>query len=240
MKKIIITLIITLLSTMTLAAESIELLKAKVDLNDHASLKRGAEHYVSYCLGCHSTKYIRYLRLARDFEVPEEEILQGVAPSGAGIYDKMLNAMNSHDANKWFGIEPPDLSLVARSRGADWINTYLRSFYNDTSKPLGTNNTVFPDVGMPNMLWQLQGEQNPVYVTQDQQKKIAHLTNDGKGTLSPQEFDQFVNDLVNFLVYVSEPTQVKREAMGKYVLFFILMFTVIAYLLKKEYWRDVH
>ncbi len=240
MKKLIITLVITLLSSVSFAAEDVKLLQAKIDLSDDASLARGAEHYVTYCLGCHSIKYMRYLRLARDFDIAEDKILKDVAPTGAGIYDKMNSAMNAHDARKWFGTEPPDLSLVARSRGADWINTYLRSFYTDSSKPMGSNNTVFPDVGMPNMLWQLQGEQHPVYKMVDQKQLIDHLSNDGKGTLTPEQFDQFVTDLVNFLVYASEPAQLERQEMGKYVLFFILMFLVIAYLLKKEYWRDVH
>ncbi len=241
MKNLIISLLIALLSSsVSLAAENVKLEKADIDLGDKQALERGAGHYVTYCMGCHSIKYIRYLRLSRDFDIPEKTILEDVAPIGAGIYDKMLNAMNAHDAKKWFGIEPPDLSLVARSRGADWIKTYLKSFYTDSTKPMGANNIVFPDVGMPNMLWQLQGEQHPVYKMENQKQIIEHLTNDGSGQLSPEQFDDFVDELVNFLVYASEPAQVERQEMGKYVLFFILMFTVIAYLLKKEYWKDIH
>jgi ubiquinol-cytochrome c reductase cytochrome c1 subunit len=240
MKNLILSLLFALLPLTAQAAGEIELQEATVDLADHASLERGAEHYVNYCLGCHAIKYIRYLRISRDFDIPEQEILKEVAPVGAGIYDKMLSAMNAHDARKWFGTEPPDLSLIARSRGADWLNTYLKSFYTDAKAPTGSNNTVFPDVGMPNMLWQLQGEQTPVYAIVNKKQVIDHLENTGKGKLSEEEFDLFVNDLVNFLVYVSEPAQLERESMGKYVLFFIFMFLFVAYLLKKEYWKDVH
>ena len=155
MKNLILPLLLLLLPLNLFAAGDVDLQKADIDLSDDAALERGAEHYVAYCLGCHSVKYIRYLRLSRDFDIPEEEILKKVAPVGAGIYDKMISAMNAHDARKWFGTEPPDLSLIARSRGADWIYTYLKSFYTDTKAPTGSNNVVFPDVGMPNMLWQL-------------------------------------------------------------------------------------
>lgn len=240
MKNLIFPLLLLLLPLNLYASGNIELQQADIDLSDDASLERGAEHYVTYCLGCHSVKYIRYLRLSKDLEIPEDEILKKVAPIGAGIYDKMLSAMNAHDSRKWFGTEPPDLSLVARSRGADWIYTYLKSFYSDAKAPTGSNNLVFPDVGMPNMLWQLQGEQAPVFKMVDQQQIIDHLEKTTTGTLSDEEFDLFVNDLVNFLVYVSEPAQLERESMGKYVLFFILMFLAVAYLLKKEYWKDIH
>lgn len=240
MKNLILPLLLLLLPLNLYASGDIDLQKADIDLSDDASLERGAEHYVAYCLGCHSVKYIRYLRLSKDLEIPEDEILKKVAPIGAGIYDKMLTAMNAHDSRKWFGTEPPDLSLVARSRGADWIYTYLKSFYADPKAPTGSNNLVFPDVGMPNMLWQLQGEQAPVFNMVDKQQIIDHLEKANPGTLTDEEFDLFVNDLVNFLVYVSEPAQLDRKSMGKYVLFFIFMFLIVAYLLKKEYWKDIH
>ncbi|MCX7088884.1 MAG: cytochrome c1 [Methylococcales bacterium] len=240
MKNLIFSLLLVLLPLNSYAAGDVDLQSADIDLTDTASLERGAEHYVSYCLGCHAVKYIRYLRLSRDLDIPEKEVLKEVAPVGAGIYDKMQSAMNAHDARKWFGTEPPDLSLIARSRGADWINTYLKSFYTDAKAPTGSNNTVFPEVGMPNMLWQLQGEQTPVYTMVDKRQVLDHLENDGKGTLTEEEFDLFVNDLVNFLVYASEPAQLERQKMGKYVLFFIFMFLIVAYLLKKEYWKDIH
>ncbi|MCK5729150.1 MAG: cytochrome c1, partial [Methylococcales bacterium] len=141
---------------------------------------------------------------------------------------------------KWFGTPPPDLSLIARSRGADWLYTYLKSFYADDTRAIGTNNLTFEDVGMPNVLWKLQGIQKAIHKEVDGRQVIDKLVLESAGTLSPKEFDQFSNDLVNFLVYVGEPTQVQRQSMGKYVLFFLMMFIVLAYLLKREYWKDVH
>ncbi len=240
MKKLLQTCLLLLMPLGVFASAGIELEEADIDLSNKKSLENGAHLYVQYCLGCHSTKYIRYLNIADDFEIDQEEILAKVAPDGAGIYDKMLTAMNDHDAKKWFGTTPPDLSLIARSRGADWLYSYLKGFYIDTKKPLGVNNAVFPDVGMPNPLWQLQGTQEAVYENVDGQDIITELTLVEQGTISPEEFDQAVNDIVNFLVYAGEPFQEKRRSMGKYVLFFIMMFGIIAYLLKREYWKDIH
>lgn len=239
MKRLIHTLCL-LLPLAVQAAGEIELQEADIDLTDNASLQRGAQYYVTYCLGCHSVKYIRYLSIAHDFDAPEEKVLKDIAPEGAGIYDKMLTAMNEHDANRWFGTKPPDLSLIARSRGADWLFTYLKSFYVDKSRPFGTNNAIFKDVGMPNVLWKLQGEQKPRYKKENGQKIIQELVTQESGTMSSQQFDRLTNDLVNFLVYAAEPNQLERKSMGKYVLIFIILFGVIAYFLKKEYWKDVH
>ncbi len=240
MKKILQTCLLLLMPLGVFASAGIELEEADIDLSNKKSLENGAHLYVQYCLGCHSTKYIRYLNIADDFEIDQAEILEKVAPDGAGIYDKMLTAMNGHDAKKWFGTTPPDLSLIARSRGADWLYSYLKGFYIDTKKPLGVNNAIFPDVGMPNPLWQLQGTQEAVYEEVDGQNVITELTLIEQGTMTPEQFDQAVNDIVNFLVYAGEPFQEKRRSMGKYVLFFIFMFGIIAYLLKREYWKDVH
>jgi ubiquinol-cytochrome c reductase cytochrome c1 subunit len=241
MKNLITVILFMMLSFGVFASEDIQLETADADVTDKESLQRGAQHFVTYCLGCHSIKHIRYLRLAIDFDLDNKKVLKDIAPEGANIYDKLYSAMNAHDAEKWFGIQPPDLSLIARSRGPNWLYSYLKGFYIDVAKPpLGVNNAVFKDVGMPNVLWQLQGQQEPVYKTVDGQKVIDKLVLKEPGTLSEQEFDRFVNDLVNFLVYVGEPVKLERESMGKYVLFYIFMFLVIAYLLKKEYWKDLH
>lgn len=240
MKKLI-TLLLLLLPLSVFASAAVDLQEADIDVSDSASLQRGAKTFVTYCLGCHSAKHIRYKRIAIDLDIKDETVLKEIAPVGAAIYDQMHSAMNGHDANKWFGTTPPDLSLIARSRGADWLYSYLKGFYVDKSKPLGVNNTVFEDVGMPNMLWQLQGLQTPIYKTGDNGEKVVDgLEITEEGTLSEEEFDRTVNDLVNFLVYVGEPVQLERERLGKYVLFFLFMFFGIAYLLKKEYWKDVH
>ena len=238
MKKLIIILLLTL-SFGAIANEEIELQSARIDLSNNESLQRGAKHFVTYCLGCHSAKHIRYLRIAIDVGADPQKVLKEIAPEGASIYDQLHSAMNKHDAEKWFGTQPPDLSLIARSRGADWLYSYLKSYYVDTTKPLGVNNLVFKDTAMPNPLWQLQGEQHA-----EQRKTIygeyTKLVVEEHGTLSEKDFDLFVNDLVNFLVYVGEPVQLERQRLGKYVILFLLLFLVIAYLLKKEYWQDVH
>jgi len=239
MKKILSTLFF-LLSFSVHASSGVELEDADINLTDTASLERGAKYYVTYCLGCHSAKHIRYKRIAKDLNLDEAEILKNVAPLGAGIYDQLHSAMNAHDAEKWFGTTPPDLSLIARSRGADWLYSYLKGFYLDDGKPTGVNNAVFKDVAMPNVFWQLQGTQTAVTKLVDGQEIITELKMEHPGQLSAKEFDKLVNDLVNFLVYVGEPVQLERQTMGKYVLFFILMFIAVAYLLKKEYWKDVH
>jgi ubiquinol-cytochrome c reductase cytochrome c1 subunit len=240
MKKIIQTLFLLLPLSTFAAGGGVVLQHADVDLNDFASIQKGAKHYVTYCLGCHSAKYMRYKRIAMDLQIDENIVLAEIAPEGANIYDPMLTAMNEHDSKKWFGVNPPDLSLIARVRGADWLYTYLKGFYADKSKPFGTNNTVFKDVGMPNMLWKLQGIQTAQIQSVKGEDVVTHLKLTEKGSLSNKEFDKTVNELVNFLVYVGEPIQLERKRLGKYVLFFLLMFTVIAYLLKKEYWKDVH
>jgi ubiquinol-cytochrome c reductase cytochrome c1 subunit len=238
MKKLTTLLILLILSFGTYASEGVELQEADVDLSDKASLLRGAKHFVTYCLGCHSIKHVRYLRIALDTHADEKEVLTDIAPLGANIYDSLHSAMNKHDSEKWFGTQPPDLSLVARSRGADWIYSYLKSYYTDDKRPFGVNNLVFEDTAMPNPLWQLQGEQHS-FIKKTIYGDETELVLEKPGTLSEKEFDQMVNDLVNFLVYVGEPGQLERESMGKYVLIFLFMFTILAYLLKKEYWQDV-
>lgn len=238
MKKLTTLLLLLILSFGTYASEGVELQEADVDVGDKASLLRGAKHFVTYCLGCHSIKHIRYLRIALDTHTDEKEVLKDIAPLGASIYNQLHTAMNKHDAEKWFGTQPPDLSLIARSRGANWLYSYLKSYYSDTTRPFGVNNLVFEDTAMPNPLWQLQGEQHSVIRKTIYGDEID-LVLEKPGTLSEKEFDQMVNDLVNFLVYVGEPSQLERESMGKYVLIFLFIFTALAYLLKKEYWQDV-
>jgi ubiquinol-cytochrome c reductase cytochrome c1 subunit len=178
--------------------------------------------------------------MALDFGVDEKQVVKDIAPEGASVYDQLYTAMNKPDAEKWFGVQPPDLSLIGRSRGADWLYSYLKGFYGDKTKPLGTNNIVFKDVGMPNVFWQVQGLQKPVFHRVDGQEQIEKLVITEPGKLTEEEFDLLVNDLVNFLVYVGEPVQLERQRLGKYVLFFLLIFSVIAYKLKKEYWKDIH
>lgn len=238
MKNLMTLILLLTLSFGVAASEAIELQEADIDLSDNESLQRGAQHFVTYCLGCHSAKHMRYLRFALDAEVDQKKVLKDIAPEGASIYDQIHSAMNKHDAEKWFGVQPPDLSLIARSRGADWLYSYLKSYYLDESRPFGVNNLVYEDTAMPNPLWQLQGEQH-AEVRKTIYGEYTKLVLEETGKLSEKEFDVFVNDLVNFLVYVGEPVKLERERIGKYVIIFLLMFLVIAYLLKKEYWKDV-
>lgn len=241
MKTLSITILLLVFSLGVAAEESMDLQQANFDPEDRASILQGAKTFVKYCLGCHSIKHIRYLRIAKDFNIDDKKVLAEVAPQGASIYDQMHTAMNAHDSAKWFGVEPPDLSLISRSRSADWLYSYLKSFYTDPSKPLGANNLIFKDVGMPNVFWQVQGEQKAIFTTEDDgQQVFDKLVIDKPGTMTEEEFDTMVNDLVNFLVYVGEPVKLERERIGKYVLFYLFMFLLLAYLLKKEYWKDVH
>lgn len=225
--------------------EGHHLYKADVDISDKASLQRGARIFVNYCMGCHSAAYMRYNRMGDDLGI-EESILQsnlmfGTDKSG----DTMTIAMQKDDAEKFFGTAPPDLSVNARSRGADWLFTYFMTFYRDDSRPFGVNNLAFKDVAMPHVLWELQGIQKPVYKTVQkedgsQREVIDHLELETPGTLDSDGYQNTVNDLVNFLVYVGEPAQIQRRSVGVIVILYLLVLLVIVYLLKKEFWKDIH
>lgn len=240
MKKLIALLLFMQPLLIHAAANGIALDKVNIDISDSEALMRGANHYVKYCLGCHSAKHIRYSRIAKDFDLSKNQIMT-IAPEGAGIYDPMYSAMDADDGEKWFGgAVAPDLSLIARSRGADWLYTYLRTFYADESKYLGTNNLTFKNVGMPNVLYNLQGRQELIFKNIGNSQINTGIQITQAGTMSKAEFNQFTKELVSFLVYVGEPSKLERIALGKYVLLFILLFIFVAYLLKKEYWKDIH
>ena len=244
--KTLLGLIIVLLASQTMAASSQHKLEsATIDLGNKPSLQRGAKYFVNYCLSCHSAKQLRYSRMAKDLEIPSELVELNLMFTGEKIFDGMDISMRAKDAEKWFGVNPPDLSLIARSRGADWLYTYLKSFYVDASRPFGVNNTLFPMVGMPHVLSDLQGLQEPVYIDVKREdgsvkQVIEKLEIVQPGKMTPREYDQAMNDLVNFMVYMGEPAQMERKAMGWKVLAFILLMIVIFYYLKKEYWKDIH
>ncbi len=239
--KIFFALVITALSFHAQAVESlVPLESADVDVFELKSVERGAGYFVDYCMGCHSLKHLRYSRLAKDLKLSEADLRKNVMAEGAKIHDSLLSAMDPEDAAKWFGLAPPDLSLVARARGADWLYSYLKGFYVDpASKTTGVNNAFFKDVAMPNVFWELQGLQKPVLKKLDGSEGIVKLENVGGGSMSPKEFDQAMLDLVNFLVYASEPGQFDRLRLGKYVIFALLILAVILFKLKKEYWKDI-
>ena len=211
-------------------------------LDDRASLQRGAQLYINYCSGCHSLKYLRYSRMGDDLGLSEDEVMQNLNISGVKYGETIPTSMTPAHADKAFGKMPPDLSLISRVRGSDWIYTYLKSFYLDESRPVGWNNTLFPNVSMPNPLWQMQGLQVPVLGKPDAagDAHVERLELRQPGTMDAQAFDQSVRDITAFLEYAGEPAALKRQGMGVWVILFLAAFCLIAYMLKIEYWRDVH
>ena len=240
--------LVILLLPMSLAMASssgAHLDSANIQIEDKESIKRGAETFVGYCLNCHSAALMRYSRIGQDLGMSEDEVREQLITTGAKIGSVMEVAIDSADAKRWFGSTPPDLSVIARARGVDWLYTYLRSFYRDESRPWGVNNTAFKDVGMPHVLWELQGLQAPVMervVDENgtEQDVITGFKLVQPGKLSVQEYDEVVRDLVTFLAYLGEPSKLQRLALGKWVLLFLAVFLVLVYLLKKEYWKDIH
>ncbi len=271
MKNIFISLTLVLASTFTLAAGSnFPLMDFTPELKDKAALQRGAQTYVNYCFGCHSMKYMRYGRLAADLGIPDELAEEFFIFDGSKVGGLMQTPVPAKTAKKWFGAAPPDLTLVSRARGEKWLYTYLKTFYVDPSRPYGYNNLLFKDVGMPNVLQTLQGDQAcaPAWaIAENGGVKRDPVTNEnvpdasqpcartahveGTGSLSEEEFDQVIKELVSFMVYAGEPVKLynrtflgmdlsEREVYGVYALLFLAFFGVFAYLLNREYWKDIH
>jgi ubiquinol-cytochrome c reductase cytochrome c1 subunit len=241
MNKIKIFILIFLLAPLVaFAAEpGMPLDEAPIDPTDNESLQRGAETFVNYCLTCHGASYMRYNR-HRDIGFSESEILDKLVLTDQKTGDLMLSAMRDKEGEEWFGVVPPDLSVTARARGADWLYSYLRAFYRDDSTVSGWNNLVFDRVAMPHVLWQLQGEQELVIEAADNAKEKKTLQLKVPGTLTPDEYDQYVADLVNYMVYLSEPVANYRKELGMYVMLFLFFMLGLTYALKREYWKDVH
>jgi ubiquinol-cytochrome c reductase cytochrome c1 subunit len=260
MKKQLIALVFALVPSVVLAAPGgYPLESAEVDLRDKAELQDGARTFVNYCMGCHSAQYQRYERVANDLDIPAELMMENlVFPESALIGEHMKIGMRPEDSKRWFGAAPPDLTNVARVRGEDWLYTYLKTFYDDPSRPLGTNNKVFANVGMPNVLAELQGRQvigcKAMPVKEDGKIQKDPLTGDtmmdeqcdvltvveGTGVQSEEEFDTTVRNLTAFLAYSGDPIKLERHRIGAYVLLYLAFFFIFAYLLKREYWKDVH
>ena len=249
MKKIIHTLLLAalLLPGLSFASSgSGPLYHVDIDPSDKASLQRGMKYFVNYCLNCHSASYMRFNRAGRDLGISDDIMIENLMFNAEKVGETMSIAMDPKDAKKWFGTTPPDLSVAARTKreGADWLYTYLLTFYVDEKRPFGVNNLKFKDVGMPHVLWELQGLQKPVY------KKMMH---DGKeveefdgfelvqaGSMTDKEYKSMVRDLVNYIAYMSEPSKSKRTSMGIWVLLFLVVFFLVAYPMKKEFWKDIH
>lgn len=209
--------------------------QANANDTDMASLQRGARDFTAYCLGCHSLKYERWSRLAQDLKIPTALLVKDLIPPGEAPTDYIISPMIDADAEKWFGKDPPDLSLMAPARDPNYIYQYLKTFYVDSDRPTGANNMAYPDSAMPDVVASLEGLKIAVYKGQvfDHFKVIA------PGSMTPQQFDQFANDISNFLDYVGDPEQATRHATGIWVILFLLVFTWLAWLLKREFWKDV-
>jgi ubiquinol-cytochrome c reductase cytochrome c1 subunit len=250
---------ITLAAPLAAAAAEggpLDRLPANVNPNDLVSLQRGAHAYINYCMGCHSVAFMRYSKL-QEFGLSEKQVRDNLIFTGAKVGEPMKTGVDPRESKEWFGAAPPDLSVIARSRsshagsGADWLYTYLRSFYRDSSRPTGWNNTVYPNVGMPHVLWQLQGVQalktEEVFIPAGSGKKedarrteVQKLVLEKPGTIKSADYDRMVADLVNFLVYVGEPARQLRIDLGMWILMVLAVLIVLSYLIKKEYWKDVH
>ncbi|MDR5898079.1 cytochrome c1 [Halomonas vilamensis] len=255
MKKQLFALLFTLLPLTAFAAGGASVpYSMDPDLSNKESLQNGMKLYVNYCMGCHSMEHQRFARTAEDIGIPQDLVEQNlIFSSDLAFNDQMHIAMNSEDAETWFGVAPPDLSLINRLRGTDYIYSYLLSFYRDPSQPLGVNNTVLEASAMPNVLEPLQGVQEMVCAETDRPVDGAELDPlTGKyqscnvlqvtqpGELEPEEFEKAIYDLTNFLAYVGEPSKLQAQAIAPKVLIFIIIFGVVAYFLKREYWRDIH
>jgi len=252
MKKLIFTLIVALgIATGAQASggEDIAWDKAPHNVNDLPALQDGAKLFVNYCLNCHSAAFMRYNRL-RDIGLSEQQIKDNLLFTTDKVGDTMKAAIDPRQAKEWFGANPPDLTLIARSRsghggsGADYLYTYLRTFYRDPTKPTGWNNLVFPNVGMPHVLWELQGVREPVFQTREEHghevKVLTGWKQISPGTMTTAQYDQAVGDLVGYLQWMAEPVQKTRVRVGVWVLLFLAAFTVITWRLNAAFWKDVH
>ena len=221
------------------ASSSIDLKQVQIDLSNKSSLQRGAKIYVNNCLGCHTLKYQRYVKLVDHLELDKSTIEQNLIfttdqnGEKTKIGSLMVNAVNTGHAKEAFGVVPPDLTLIARSRGSDWLYTFLLSFYKDETRPLGANNLLYPNVNMPHVLWWMEGVKE---LTDNQLNNFEYISS---GALSVDEYEKSIQDLVNFLTYVSEPAKLERYTIGFWVILFLVIFAFVAYLLKIEYWKDV-
>ncbi len=244
--------IATLLSSLLLFAATnsfaagdgaMKLKHADNDVSDTESLQRGARNFMNYCSGCHSAKYVRFNRMGRDLGLTEEQLIENLMFNAEVPHDTIQRTMRDEDAIRWFGKPPPDLSVTPRSRGINYVFTFLQSFYVDPESPTGVDNVLLPGTSMPDVLWEMQGYQKAIFEEHESEEgtelifeRFEAVTD---GNMSDEEFQTFVRDTVNFLDYMSEPAQLKRKAIGVWVLMFLAVFLVLSYMLKKQIWKDV-
>ncbi|MBK8073282.1 MAG: cytochrome c1 [Ramlibacter sp.] len=250
MKKLILTLItaLGLAAGAHAAGGGLAWDKAPNKTNDLAALQNGAKLFVNYCVSCHSAAFMRYNRLT-DIGLTEQQIKDNLLFGDVKIGETMKSAIDPKQAKEWFGANPPDLTLVARSRsghggtGADYLYTFLRGFYRDDTKATGWNNVVFPNVGMPHALWELQGNREPQYQSRTEHghevKVFTGWKQTSAGAMTPLQYDQAIGDLVSYLQWMAEPSQNTRVRIGVWVLIFLCFFTVIAWRLNAAFWKDI-
>jgi ubiquinol-cytochrome c reductase cytochrome c1 subunit len=222
------------------AGDTMPLEAADNDVSNIASLQRGARNFVNYCSGCHSAKYVRFNSIAKGLQLSEDEVVNNLMFNAEKTFETIQVNMPPDDAKRWFGQTPPDLSLMARSKGSDYLYNFLRGFFLDPNSPTGVDNAYLRGTSMPHVLWELQGFQTAVFSTDEngveQFESFETATN---GSMSAEEFDEFVRDTTNFLAYVSEPVRSTRRVLGVWVLMFLIVFWIIASMLKKQIWKDV-
>ena len=241
MKKTILA-ILMVLPTLAMAAGGAYTEKVDYDLHNKESLQNGAKLFVNYCLSCHSAAYQRYNRMGEDLGLTEAQVKSNLMFAAEKVGETMTVALETEDAKTMFGTKVPDLSVVSRARGADWLYTYLRTFYKDESRPFGVNNVTFPDVGMPHVLWELEGMKKLV----NADEMHAHpgtapkFENISDGKMSAVEYDNAMRDLTAFMVYMGEPAKLVRYELGVWVIFFLVILFLVAYPMKKEFWKDIH
>ena len=225
------------------AGGSVHLEPADIDPDNVASLQRGARNFMNYCSGCHSAQYVRYSTIGEDLELSDEQLSENLMFNAEKTFETIKVSMPEAAAGRWFGVAPPDLSLIGRAKGADYIYSFLKGFYVQLESPTGVDNTVLAGTSMPHVLWELQGYKKAIFaehteggVTSKQFESFETLT---EGSLDEEAYDEFVRDTVNFLVYIAEPIRSERRTLGVWVLMYLIFFWIIAVMLKKQIWKDV-
>ncbi len=230
-------------ATQSFAAGGAALEHADIDPGNIASLQRGARNFMNYCSGCHSAQYVRFSTIGRDLELSDEQLSENLMFNADKTFETINVSMPNSAAERWFGTAPPDLSLIGRAKGADYIYSFLKSFYVEDGSPTGVNNTVLAGTSMPHVLWELQGFQNAIF-TEHTEEGVTTQHFEGfeahsEGLLDAEGYDEFVRDITNFLVYVAEPIRSERRTLGVWVLIYLIFFWIIAVMLKKQIWKDV-
>ena len=238
--RILSALIALLVTVGVYAATEVELEPANHDPDNINSLQRGARNFMNYCSGCHSAKYVRFNTLGRDLDLSEDQLIQNLMFNAEKTFETIEANMPPEDAARWFGQIPPDLSLMARARGVDYVYNFLKGFYLDPTSPTGVDNRVLAGTSMPNVLWELQGHQRAIFSTDDDgNQHFEEFESVTSGSMTTEEFDEFVRDTANFMAYMSEPVRQQRRVLGVWVLIFLVFFWIIASMLKKQIWKDV-